>query len=1163
MVVVLGLLLFITCADPVAAEDIEGSSNLIRSGAEINYPPFSMVDENGEAGGFSVELMRAALAAMGREATFRTGPWAEVRGWLERGEIDALPLVGRTPEREALFDFTVPYMSLHGAIVVRKEESGIRDLADLRGRRVAVMKGDNAEEFLRRGERGIDIHTTPTFAVALRELAEGRHDAVVIQRLVALRLIQKTGLTDLRVIDLSTEGFKQDFCFAVREGDRDTLALLNEGLAIVVADGTYRRLHAKWFAAMQLPSDRPIVVGGDRSFPPYEFIDENGRPAGYNVDLTRAIAREMGLNVEIRLGRWPERIDALKAGTIDVMQGMFYSPGRDLHFDFTPAHTVSHYVAVVRKGEGSAPETVEALEEKRIVVASGDIMHDFIIEHGLENQTTVVADPEEALRGLAEGEHDCVLSPRVTAFFLMEKYGWSHLVPAQKPLLAPEYCYAAAKGQKALLAQFSEGLKTLENSGEYRKIHDKWLGVYQETPASLITALRYSALVIIPLLAVLAAALAWTWALRRQVAEKTRVVRASEEYQRAMIACSPVALYTIDPEGNVLSWNRSAERIFGWRAEEIIGNPLPMVPEDKRGEFDALRKQILAEGGFFGKELMRLKKDGALFPVSLSVAPVRNDCGEIVGILGSAEDITERKTREKQLRESESRFRMFAELAPVGIVISNEREQTLYANPRFTEIFGYTLEDMSSVEQWWGLAYPDEALRNRIREKWRKAAEEARRNHSEIKPMEYPVTCKDGGVRHIEFRMAATGNLKVVVFTDISERKNAEAEHEKLHAQLLQAQKMESVGRLAGGVAHDYNNMLSLIIGYAELALDKTGPDDPLREDLNEILSAAMRSADITRQLLAFARKQTIRPKVIDLNETVEGMLKMLRRLIGEDIDLSWRPGPGRMPVFMDPSQVDQLLANLCVNARDAIGGVGKITIETGRIRFDAEYCADHAGFIPGEFILLAVSDDGCGMDQATLDNIFEPFFTTKGVGEGTGLGLSTVYGLVKQNQGFLNVYSEPGKGATFKIYLPPHAKAKDEEPAKAPESTETPVGRGETVLVVEDETPILHLVQRVLERLEYHVLAAATPAMALALAEEHAGAIDLLITDVVMPEMNGRKLAETLLAYYPDLKVLFMSGYTANVIAHRGVLEEGVHFIQKPVSNRDLAVKVREALKD
>jgi len=286
----------------------------------------------------------------------------------------------------------------------------------------------------------------------------------------------------------------------------------------------------------------------------------------------------------------------------------------------------------------------------------------------------------------------------------------------------------------------------------------------------------------------------------------------------------------------------------------------------------------------------------------------------------------------------------------------------------------------------------------------------------------------------------------------------------------------------------------------------------------------------------------------------------MLRRLIGEDIDLSWQPAPGRMPVFMDPSQLDQLLANLCVNARDAIGGVGKLTIETGRVRFDEAYCADHAGFIPGDFILLAVSDDGCGMDKDALDHIFEPFFTTKGLGEGTGLGLSMVYGVVKQNDGFINVYSEPGKGATFKIYLPPHAREK-EGPAKAPESTETPIGRGETVLIVEDEAAILNLVQMVLDRQGYIVLAAPTPGKAMALAEEHADAIDLLITDVVMPEMNGRELAETLQAHYPKLKVLFMSGYTANVIAHRGVLEDGVNFIQKPVSNRELAVKVREAL--
>ena len=246
-------------------------------------------------------------------------------------------------------------------------------------------------------------------------------------------------------------------------------------------------------------------------------------------------------------------------------------------------------------------------------------------------------------------------------------------------------------------------------------------------------------------------------------------------------------------------------------------------------------------------------------------------------------------------------------------------------------------------------------------------------------------------------------------------------ERVNLQAQLIQAQKMESVGRLAGGVAHDYNNALSVIIGFTELAMEKIDPAGPLHADLNEVLNAANHATDITRQLLAFARKQIVAPVVLDLNDNIETMLKMLRRLIGEDIDLAWLPGTGLWPVKMDPSQIDQILANLCVNARDAIAGVGKVTIETVNKVFDAAYCADHVGFIPGEFVLMAVSDNGCGMDKEILNNIFEPFFTTKDVGKGTGLGLATVYGIVKQNNGFINVYSEPGKGTTIKIYLPRH----------------------------------------------------------------------------------------------------------------------------------------------
>jgi CheY-like chemotaxis protein len=370
---------------------------------------------------------------------------------------------------------------------------------------------------------------------------------------------------------------------------------------------------------------------------------------------------------------------------------------------------------------------------------------------------------------------------------------------------------------------------------------------------------------------------------------------------------------------------------------------------------------------------------------------------------------------------------------------------------------------------------------------------------------------------------------------------------------------MESVGRLAGGVAHDFNNMLSVIIGYAELALDQIDPSSPLHQDLQEIYNAGKRSADTTRQLLAFARKQTIAPQILDLNETVEGMLRMLQRLIGEDITLAWLPGLGLSKVKLDPSQLDQMLANLCVNARDAITGVGKVTVETGMVTFDAVYCHDHPGFTPGDFILLSFSDDGCGMDEETVLKVFEPFFTTKEVGQGTGLGLATVYGIIKQNNGFVNVYSEPGHGTTFNFYLPVHQS--DSEADQAKNIPEINVGGTETVLIVEDDASVLKMGASMLEKLGYTVLTANTPGDALRLAEANAGTIDLLITDVVMPEMNGRDVADQLLTLDPDIKILFMSGYTAEVIAHRGILDEGVRFLHKPFSIQELAVKVREAL--
>ena len=396
-------------------------------------------------------------------------------------------------------------------------------------------------------------------------------------------------------------------------------------------------------------------------------------------------------------------------------------------------------------------------------------------------------------------------------------------------------------------------------------------------------------------------------------------------------------------------------------------------------------------------------------------------------------------------------------------------------------------------------------------------------------------------------------------FQDITDHKQTEVEKAKLEAQLLQAQKMESVGRLAGGVAHDFNNMLTVILGHAQLGLMHLDRNHPLFNGLTEISKTAERSADLTRQLLAFARKQTIAPKVLNLNDTVSGMLKMLQRLIGEDINLNWHPAPNLWPVKMDPSQIDQILANLCVNARDSIANIGKITIETVNIIVDDAYCAHHPGFSVGEYVRLTVSDDGCGMAEETLTHIFEPFFTTKGLGEGTGLGLATVYGIVKQNNGFLNVYSEPGLGTTFTVCLPRHAGEVDLTKA------ETVVGyaiRGmETILLVEDDPAILDVTSIILRGLGYSVLAANSTSEAIRLASEHFNKIHLLITDVIMPDMNGRDLANKLQHLNSQLKCLYMSGYTADVIANHGVLDDGVHFIQKPFSLHDLATKVREVL--
>ena len=400
-----------------------------------------------------------------------------------------------------------------------------------------------------------------------------------------------------------------------------------------------------------------------------------------------------------------------------------------------------------------------------------------------------------------------------------------------------------------------------------------------------------------------------------------------------------------------------------------------------------------------------------------------------------------------------------------------------------------------------------------------------------------------------------------MVISDITERKRAEAEREKLEEQLRASQKMEAIGNLAGGIAHDFNNLLSVILCCTDFALARVREDDRTREELLEVHKAGARAVALTRQLLAFSRKQMLQPVVLDLNQIAAGVEKMLRRILGEDIDYVQVLAPDLGAVRADPGQIEQVLMNLVVNARDAMPDGGKLTIETSNVDLDEEYAARHVAVKAGPYVHFAVSDTGCGMDAATQARIFEPFFTTKEKGKGTGLGLSTAYGIVAQSGGHIWVYSEPGQGTTFKIYLPRELSAKMTVTTSRLAAVPTSPTGTETILVVEDEEAILNIAKRILREAGYTVLTAASPDDALMACKAQQGKIHLLLTDVVMPQMGGRVLAETLVVARPGIKVLYMSGYTDDAIVHHGTLDPGTHFITKPFTAADLARKVREVL--
>ena len=646
-------------------------------------------------------------------------------------------------------------------------------------------------------------------------------------------------------------------------------------------------------------------------------------------------------------------------------------------------------------------------------------------------------------------------------------------------------------------------------------------------------------------------------ALQRERAHAEKIqaesaLAASERRFRSLVQNSSDLVTVLAPDGTITYASDSAERIVGYSPADLVGTSLLGYLDNNHVEQVRGLLHTNGKSSVAGPIEFSLRRpDGSVVWLEAVGSNLLSDA-TIRGIVLNARDVSERKRADLALRESEERYRDLFDNATDLVCMAAPDGSLLYVNKAWQQGTGYGDDEIDRM-QLLDIVHPDS--RGYYTEVVDRVLRGERLDHVELVFMPKtgaPITVE--GNLSCTFRDGAPSAVRGI-YRDVTERKRVEE-------QLRRAERMQAAGKLAGGVAHEVNNMMTGVIGFSEFVLRSLEPDDPRKADVEEVIKAGTRAADVTRQLLAFTRQQVLRPQMVPINVVVSEMEKMLRRSLGEDKLLELRLSPDAGEIRADRGQLEQVLINLVLNARDAMTGHGRVTIETALAVWDEVYAQRHEGVdIPlGRYVLLAVSDNGCGMDDDVQERIFEPFFTTKPIGQGTGLGLSTVYGIVKQSGGYVWVYSEPGQGSVFKVYLPQARVASEpDEPATEPV---TASGRGsETVLVIEDESVVRKLACRGLRDHGYHVVEAANGAQALRYIREHPQTVDLVISDVVMPEIGGRELGQRLATLDPDLPILYMSGYTGEDVVQRGLLDPGAPFQQKPFTPAGLALKARQML--
>ncbi len=878
-----------------------------------------------------------------------------------------------------------------------------------------------------------------------------------------------------------------------------------------------------------------IRVRGDRNYPPYEFLERSGRPSGmqidrprgFNVDLARAVAEVMGLDLEMALGPWSVVRRQLEDGEIDMLSGMYYTPEREALVDFATPHLVVSYAVFVRTGMTLL--SLDQLKGKAVMVQQGDYIHEQLLADDMGMRLVAVECPIKALRHLAAGRHDAVICPRLQGLYIISKYRLDNLVSLNYPVRTSRYSFAVREGDAELLGLLNEGLAIVKATGRYDEIYQEWFGVYDKLQPSREDILRYSLWVAGPLSVLIVLMIAWSLTLKYRVASRTRelshelgerrlaeqALMESESKYRNLYQQALDGIVILDRHNCIVDANPAALEMVGFDAQELWGfMPLEYVTGDERSRVLEHLQQIRNGMSMRGEQHL-LTKSGEEITVAAAAKYIGD--GQILCIF---RDITERKKAEMEIRELSERFSKAFECSPAPMLITSAKGRIQDVNAGFLALVGYRREDLVS-----------------------KSVRAAKLIRSQDLRVIYGRLYRDGSLKGIEVQLEGRGGRQVDILlyserievneapcylnvvVDISYRKRIDDERKRFEVLLNQDQKLKAIGTLAGGIAHDFNNILAIINGYAELLRDDLPLSSKAHDQVETILAAGNRAKDLVQQILTFSRQMKFERRPIKVVPVLKEALKMLRESIPSTISIVQEIDEQSGAVEADPTQIHQIIMNLCANAYQAMeqqGGTIRVRLQDRLIsQQDVEV---EPSLHVGEFLWLQVADDGPGMPAGVRERIFDPFFSTKEVGEGTGLGLATVHGIVSAMQGVVLVRSVPGEGTVFDVYLPlVHRESLDSvRPIQ-----DVLQGNGERILLVDDEVGVLEIGRQLLLKSGYTVAAASGGRQALELFESAPESFDLVITDHLMPGMTGSQLARELKRRRSNMPIIMVTGFS------------------------------------